>query len=64
MPTIRPYINENLIIKIKLAYPKETALLDIGETVEFAIKKALCCKDREDAEKVFPKVNNSSIGEK
>lgn len=43
MPTIRPYINEDLVIKVKLAFPKETALMDIGATVEFAIEKALDC---------------------
>jgi len=41
MATIRPYIDENLVIKVKLAYPQETALMDIGATVEFAINKAL-----------------------
>lgn len=43
MATIRPYIDENLVIKIKLAFPNETALMDIGATVEFAINKALTC---------------------
>lgn len=41
MGKVRPYIDENLVIKIKVAFPKETALMDLGETVEFAMKKAL-----------------------
>lgn len=41
MPTIRPEINEDSIIRIKIAYPKETAMLTNAETVEWAIEKAL-----------------------
>lgn len=46
MPTVRPYIDEDLVRKIKLAFPNETALLDIGATIEWAIKKALDCKNK------------------
>ena len=41
MPTCRPEINEDLVRKIKIAYPKETGMLGVAETVEWAIKKLL-----------------------
>ena len=41
MPTIRPEINEELIRKVKMVYPKETCMLTNAETVEWAIKKAI-----------------------
>jgi hypothetical protein len=41
MPTCRPEINEDLVRKIKIAYPQETAMLGVAETVEWAMKKLL-----------------------
>jgi hypothetical protein len=41
MQTVRPKINEDLIRKIKIAYPKDTGMLGNAETVEWAIKKLL-----------------------
>lgn len=41
MATCRPEINEELIRKVKIAFPKETAMLGVAETVEWAMKKLL-----------------------
>jgi hypothetical protein len=41
VPTCRPEINEELIRKVKIAFPKETAMLGVAETVEWAMKKLL-----------------------
>ena len=41
MPTTRPEINEDLVRKVKMKYPKETALLGVAETVEWALKQVL-----------------------
>lgn len=41
MPIVRPEINEDLIRKIKVKYPEQTAMLSNAETVEWAINKAL-----------------------
>lgn len=39
MSKLRPEINIELIKAVKIKYPKETALLGIAETVEWALKK-------------------------
>jgi len=44
MPKVRPEINEDCILKVKVAYPEETAMLGNAETVEWAINKALKSK--------------------
>lgn len=41
MPTCRPEIDEKLVRQIKVAYPRETGMLGVAETVEWAIKKLL-----------------------
>jgi hypothetical protein len=41
MPTCRPEINAELIRQVKIAYPKETAMLGVADTIEWAIKKLL-----------------------
>jgi hypothetical protein len=41
MPTVRPEINEDCILQIKCAYPRETGMLTNAETIEWAIKKLL-----------------------
>ena len=41
MPTCRPEINEELVRKVKIAFPKETGMLGVAETVEWAMKKLL-----------------------
>jgi hypothetical protein len=41
MKTIRPEINQDLILKIKIAHPKETAMLTNAQTLEWAINKFL-----------------------
>jgi hypothetical protein len=41
MKTIRPEINEELILKIKIKYPRETAMLTNAQTIEWAINKIL-----------------------
>jgi hypothetical protein len=44
--TTRPQINEELIKKIKIAYPEETVMLTNAQTLEWAIKKLLEMKQR------------------
>jgi hypothetical protein len=39
--TTRPKINEELIKKIKIAYPEETSMLTNAQTLEWAINKLL-----------------------
>jgi hypothetical protein len=42
MPIVRPRINEDWLIKIRCAFPKETAGINTIEGIaEFAFKKAL-----------------------
>ncbi len=38
---LRPEIDEELIKSVKIKYPKDTALLGIAETVEWALKRFL-----------------------
>jgi hypothetical protein len=44
MKTIRPEINQDLILKIKIEYPRETAMLTNAQTIEWAINKILEAK--------------------
>lgn len=44
--TVRPEINEELIKKIKLAYPEETVMLTNAQTLEWAINKLLEMKQK------------------
>jgi hypothetical protein len=41
MPTCRPEIDEDLVRKLKMTFPKETALLGIKETIEWAIQRLI-----------------------
>jgi hypothetical protein len=38
---IRPEIDQNLVKKVKIAYPEETSMLTNAQTVEWAINKIL-----------------------
>jgi len=38
---VRPEIDQNLIKKIKIAYPEETGMLTNAQTLEWAINKLL-----------------------
>jgi len=41
LPKIRPYVDENDIIRLKKKYPQETIKLSLPQTVQWAIKKLL-----------------------
>ena len=41
MPKAHLYINESAILKIKQKFPTETGLLNMTETVEWALKQVL-----------------------
>jgi len=41
MPKVRPEIDEDLIRKIKCEYTKETAMLSVAGTVDWALKQLL-----------------------
>ena len=38
---VRPYVDSDLIVKVKVKYAKETAMLDSGATIEWALTKLL-----------------------